>query len=83
MPYAPLTFQTLVARAQQLTVEWQGETHERAGKDTFWNEFFAVFGVQRRRVAILEPWAERLSTGHHGFMDASGQPAMDKVKRSQ
>ena len=31
--------------------EWAEETRERAEKDSFWNDFFAVFGIKRRAVA--------------------------------
>ncbi len=34
--------------------EWKDETRERAEAQTFWNEFLAIFGVNRRRVAIFE-----------------------------
>jgi hypothetical protein len=34
--------------------EWRGETRERAESQTFWNDFLAIFGIKRRRVAIFE-----------------------------
>ena len=34
--------------------EWKGEKRERAESQTFWNEFLAIFGINRRRVAIFE-----------------------------
>ncbi|SMD34013.1 Type II restriction/modification system, DNA methylase subunit YeeA [Reichenbachiella faecimaris] len=47
---------------------WEGEKRERAEKDTFWNEFFEVFGVGRRRVASFEEPVKKLS-GAQGFID--------------
>jgi len=32
--------------------DWVDETSEREGAQTFWNEFFEVFGVNRRRTGI-------------------------------
>jgi hypothetical protein len=57
------------ARAAKFVKEWSGETRERAEKDTFWNEFFSIFGVNRRRVGTFEYLAKRHSTGNHGFID--------------
>ncbi len=34
--------------------EWKNETRERAESQTFWNEFFSIFGVIRKRVATFE-----------------------------
>lgn len=42
------------ANARQFSLEWKDETRERAESQTFWNEFFAVFGVNRRKVGIFE-----------------------------
>ncbi len=34
--------------------EWQDATSERSEAQTFWNEFFQVFGVKRRTIASFE-----------------------------
>ena len=34
--------------------EWDGETSERAEAQSFWNDFFHVFGKKRRSVAVYE-----------------------------
>lgn len=47
-------------RATRFAKEWQDTTSERAEAQTFWNEFFDVFGVQRRRVAVYEKQVEKL-----------------------
>ena len=50
--------------------DWSGEKRERAEKDTFWNEFFEIMGIRRRRVgATFEFAARRYSTGNTGFVD--------------
>jgi hypothetical protein len=66
---APRTWNDIRAAANRFVTDWQGESRERAEKDTFWNEFFAIFGVTRRRVAVFEQLADRVSTGRHGFLD--------------
>lgn len=64
------TLQDIRANAAEFAKEWAGERRERAEKDTFWNEFFEIFGIRRRRVgAIFEHVARRYSTGNHGFVD--------------
>lgn len=60
----------MATRAHQFVADWAGESRERAEKDTFWNAFFGVFGIDRRRVGgVFEYVAQRHSTGNHGFMD--------------
>jgi len=47
---------------------WSGATREQADKQTFWNEFFNIFGISRRVVATFEEPIRRL-TGTTGFID--------------
>lgn len=56
----PLAWSEIRANAQRFAHDWGGVTSERAEAQTFWNEFFAVFGVQRRRVAVYEKTVSRL-----------------------
>ena len=49
-----LSWNEIKDRALKFTKEWEGESRERAEKDTFWNDFFNVFGISRRRVATFE-----------------------------
>ncbi len=58
------------ANAAQFVQDWTGERRERAEKDTFWNEFFEIMGIRRRRIgATFEFAAKRYSTGNTGFVD--------------
>lgn len=60
----------MAAAAAKFVLEWSGETRERAEKDSFWNEFFEIFGISRRRVGgVFEYVAKRHSTGRDGSMD--------------
>ncbi|MDA3839283.1 MAG: class I SAM-dependent DNA methyltransferase [Candidatus Delongbacteria bacterium] len=63
-----LSWNEIKDRALQFTKEWEGESRERAEKDSFWNDFFNVFGISRRRVATFEEPVRKLS-GNQGFID--------------
>ena len=65
----PLSLNEIRDRARAFAKEWSGETSERAEAQSFWNEFFNVFGVQRRRVAVFEQKAQRFSGSRHGRID--------------
>jgi hypothetical protein len=49
-----LTLQEIRQRAIRFAHDWQDEKSERAEAQTFWNDFFAVFGINRRSVASFE-----------------------------
>jgi hypothetical protein len=55
-------------RALSFSRSWSEATREQADKQTFWNEFFDVFGIARRTVAAFEEPVHRL-TGTTGFID--------------
>lgn len=64
-----LTWPEIRARANAFVREWANDASERAEAQTFWNEFFAVFGVNRRRVAVYEQRAERFGKVGKGRID--------------
>jgi hypothetical protein len=64
----PLSWNEIRHRAITFAKEWKGETREAAERQTFWNEFFNVFGVRRRTVATFEEPVKKLS-GDWGFID--------------
>ncbi len=49
-----LSWNEIRQRAIQFSNEWKDARDERAEAQTFWNEFFDVFGVRRRTVASFE-----------------------------
>jgi type I restriction-modification system DNA methylase subunit len=63
-----LSWNEIKDRALKFSKDWEGVKRERAEKDTFWNEFFNVFGIDRRRVAIFEKAVPKLN-GKKGFID--------------
>ncbi len=64
-----LSLNEIRERARAFAREWATETSERAEAQSFWNEFFNVFGVQRRRVAVFEQKAQRFNGSVHGRID--------------
>ncbi len=65
---ALLSWNEIKDRAISFSKDWSNETRERAEKDSFWNDFFKVFGISRRRVATFEEPVKKLS-GSKGFID--------------
>jgi hypothetical protein len=55
-------------RAIKFSRQWAGETSERAEAKTFWDQFFDVFGLQRRTVASFEEPVRNLK-GQYGYID--------------
>ncbi len=64
----PLSWNEIRQRSITFSKEWTGVKSERAEKQTFWNEFFSVFGIRRRVVASFEEPVKKLS-GHYGAID--------------
>ncbi len=49
------------SRAIAFSNEWKDEASERAEAQSFWNDFFQIFGVHRRRVAAYEAAVKKLN----------------------
>jgi len=64
----PLSWNEIKHRAIAFSKEWMGETRESAERQSFWNDFFNVFGIKRRVVASFEEPVKKLS-GHWGSID--------------
>lgn len=69
MPSENLNMNEIRSNAMAFSTRWKGETYEKGESQTFWNEFLAVFGVDRRRVAFFEQKAKRTSASGYGFID--------------
>lgn len=55
-------------RTLKFQKEWAGEKYERGEAQSFWNDFFQIFDVSRRRVATFEEPIKKLG-GSQGFID--------------
>jgi hypothetical protein len=63
-----LSWNEIRARAAHFADEWKDARYEKGQAQTFYNEFFEVFGVTRRRVASFEEPVKKLD-GKYGFID--------------
>ena len=63
-----LSWNEIRQRSISFSKKWEDETRERAEKDTFWNEFFEVFGKSRKSLAVYEKQIQNLK-GNTGFID--------------
>lgn len=59
----------MTTRAQRFVAKWKAEARENAEAQSWWNDFFDVFGVDRYSTATFERWARRASTGQQGRID--------------
>ncbi|MGL4595662.1 MAG: DNA methyltransferase, partial [Thermoguttaceae bacterium] len=64
----PLSRQEIKQNALNFAAEWQDDKCERAESQSFWNDFFAVFGVRRRSVASFEQKVKNIK-GQFGSID--------------
>ena len=80
----PLPWPEIRDKAIAFSREWQDAESERAEAQTFWNEFFAVFGVPRRRVATFEEPVKKLGA-KRGRIDAfwKGQLVVEHKSRGE
>jgi hypothetical protein len=63
-----LSWNEIKARSARFADEWKNARYERGESQTFYNEFFEVFGVTRRRVASFEEPVKKLGD-ERGFID--------------
>ena len=64
----PLSWNEIRDRSLAFSREWADECSEDAEAKSFWDGFFNVFGITRRRVASFEAPVKK-SDGHGGFID--------------
>jgi hypothetical protein len=63
-----LSWNEIRVRAAAFAQEWKAARYEKGETQSFYNDFFEVFGVKRRRVASFEEPVKLLGT-KRGFMD--------------
>lgn len=63
-----LSWNEIRVRAAAFAEEWEDAHYERGESQTFYNEFFEVFGVRRRKVASFEEPVKLLGD-RRGFVD--------------
>ena len=63
-----LSWNEIRARAAEFAREWADASYEKGETQSFYNDFFSVFGVRRRDVARFEERVDRLDNTH-GYID--------------
>jgi hypothetical protein len=66
-------------RAITFSHDWKDATDEKAESQTFWNEFFSIFGIERKRVATFEKRVDKLG-GNRGYIDVFWPGFINRVK---
>ena len=56
----PLSQKEIRDRAVEFAFRWGSAVREKSEAQTFWNEFFDIFGISRRRVAAFEAPVKKL-----------------------
>ena len=64
----PLSWNEIKSRALAFSREWADECSEDAEAKSFWDGFFAIFGISRRRIASFETPVKK-EDGRGGFID--------------
>lgn len=64
----PLSWNEIRTRAVAFSKDWAVESSEHAEAKTFWDDFFNIFGVSRRRIASFEQHVKKID-GKDGFID--------------
>lgn len=57
------------AKAAKFSQDWKLARYERSQTQTFYNEFFAIFGIDRKQVAVYEQRVKNLPGQRQGFID--------------
>ena len=63
-----LSWNEVRARAAAFAEEWRDAAYEKGETQSFYNDFFEIFGVRRRTVARYEEHVKRLDNTH-GYID--------------
>ncbi len=63
-----LSWNEIKDRAVKFSRDWKDESRENAEAKSFWDDFFNVFGISRRRVATFEEPVKKLNN-KYGFID--------------
>ena len=64
----PLSWNEIKDRSLAFSRKWEEESSEHAEAKSFWDDFFSVFGISRRRVASFEEPVRKLGD-KYGYID--------------
>ena len=64
-----LSWQEIRTRARRFSERWADAHYEKGETQSFYNEFFEIFGVDRKKVAIFERKIDLIERNRRGFID--------------
>ena len=56
-------------RAKAFSDEWKDAHYEKGETQSFYNDFFEIFGIKRRQVAVYEKQVQAIDANRRGFID--------------
>jgi len=56
-------------RAKAFSEDWKDAHYEKGETQSFYNDFFEIFGIKRRQVAVYEKMVQGLDANRRGFID--------------
>ena len=56
-------------RAKAFSEDWKHAHYEKGETQSFYNDFFEIFGIKRRQVAVYEKMVKGLDANRRGFID--------------
>jgi hypothetical protein len=63
-----ITQKEIIENAVRFSKEWKDAERENSDKQTFWNEFFQIFGIERKKVAKFEETVKKYG-GNSEYVD--------------
>ncbi|OYX38563.1 hypothetical protein B7Z00_01970, partial [Candidatus Saccharibacteria bacterium 32-50-10] len=66
---AHISWNEIQDRATEFASKWQGETYEKGESQSFWSDFLAMYGIDRRRHGAFFEYAIKKGSGSQGFID--------------
>lgn len=64
-----LSWNEITDRATEFVSKWAGETYEKGESQSFWSDFLAIYGIDRRRHGAFFEYAIKKGNGKQGFID--------------
>lgn len=64
-----LGWDEIARRAKAFSEEWKDAHYEKGETHSFYNDFFEVFGIKRRQVAVYEKMVQSINANRRGFID--------------
>lgn len=64
-----LRWDEIKRRAKAFSEEWRDAHYEKGETQSFYNDFFEIFGIKRRQVAVYEKMVQGLDANRRGFID--------------